>query len=210
VNGLVITRLKVNPLIATLGVGLLLQGFLSASFNNFSGEVAPSFQSLAYGAIGVVPISPLLLAATALLGAFALRYTRFGAHVFAVGGDSESARLSGIRSDRVVILTHVIASLCAVLTGLYLASRLRAGAPWIGRAGVYDMESIAVTVIGGTSFSGGRGSIGGTIAGVLVFGILDSLFNQLGINAYLKQVLRGFIIVGAISSYTWRSREEPA
>ena len=209
-NGLVITRLKVNPLIATLGVGLLLQGFLSASFNNFSGEVAPSFQSLAYGSIGVVPISPLLLAATALLGAFTLRYTRFGAHVFAVGGDKESARLSGIRSDRVVMFTHVIASLCAVLTGLYLASRLRAGAPWIGRAGVYDMESIAVTVIGGTSFSGGRGSIGGTIAGVLVFGILDSLFNQLGINAYLKQVLRGFIIVGAISSYTWRSREEPA
>jgi ribose transport system permease protein len=72
------------------------------------------------------------------------------------------------------------------------------------------MESIAVTVIGGTSFSGGRGSVGGTIAGVLVFGILDSLFNQLGINAYLKQVLRGVLIVGAIASYTWRSREEIA
>jgi ribose transport system permease protein len=91
--------------------------------------------------------------------------------------------------------------------GLYLASRLRSGAPWIGPDGVYDLESIAAVVVGGTVLAGGRGGVLGTIAGVLIFAILDVMFNQLGIGSYTKQVLRGFIIIGAVAIYAYRSRE---
>lgn len=207
VNGLLVTKLRINPLIATLGVGLILRGLLNASFQNFAGSVPASFQVLAYGTIGPLPVPMLLFAAVVAVGALVLAHTRFGAHIYAVGGDRATARLSGIRSDRVVIGAHLVASFTAVLTGLYLASRLRSGAPWIGSDGVYDLESIAAVVVGGTVLAGGRGGVLGTIAGVLIFATLDVMFNQLGVGSYTKQVLRGLIIIAAVAVYAFRSRE---
>jgi ribose transport system permease protein len=207
VNGLLVTKARINPLIATLGMGLILRGLLNASFQNFAGSVPASFQVLAYGTLGPVPISLLLFGAVVAAGALVLARTRFGAHLYAVGGDRATARLSGIRADRIVIGAHMVASFTAVITGLYLASRLRSGAPWIGPDGVYDLESIAAVVVGGTVLAGGRGGVLGTVAGVLIFAILDVMFNQLGIGSYTKQVLRGFIIIGAVAVYAYRSRE---
>jgi ribose transport system permease protein len=207
INGALISRLQVNPLIATLGVGLVLQGILSASFTNFAGSVPKEFQAFAYGTIGVAPFSVIGLFVLALLAWFLLRATKFGAHLYAVGGNSEGARLAGIRTDFVMIGAHVLCSVCAGLTGLYLASRLRSGAPWVGRDGVYDLESIAVVVIGGTLLAGGRGGVWGTLAGVLLFAVLDASFNMLGVSAYPKLVLRGAIVIAAVAVYTVRSRE---
>ncbi len=207
VNGLLVTKARINPLIATLGVGLILRGLLNASFQNFAGSVPVSFQYLAYGRIGGIPVPMLMFGALIVVAAFVLRRTRFGAHLYAVGGDRATARLSGIRADRIVIGAHIVTSLCAVLTGLYLASRLRSGAPWIGTDGVYDLESIAAVVVGGTVLAGGRGGVLGTLAGVLIFATLDVMFNQLGISSYTKQVLRGFIIIAAVAVYAYRSRE---
>ena len=210
VNGLIITKLKVNAFIATLGVGLLLKGLLNASFSNFAGAVPRSFQSLGYGTIGPVPISILILLGVALLAGFILQRTRFGAHLYGVGGSEEVARLSGVRTDRVIIIAHIICALTAVLTGLFVVSRLRSGAPWVGPDGLYDLESIAAVVVGGTALSGGKGGVAGTIAGVLIFAILDTMFNQIGMDAFLKQLLRGAIIILAVASYTFRSKFEVA
>jgi ribose transport system permease protein len=207
INGLLVTKARINPLIATLGMGLILRGLLNASFQNFAGSVPASFQYLAYGTIGPVPVPMILFGSVVALGAWTLGRTRFGAHLYAVGGDRATARLSGIRSDRIVIGAHIVASLTAVITGVYLASRLRSGAPWIGPDGVYDLESIAAVVVGGTLLSGGRGGVLGTIAGVLIFATLDVMFNQLGVGSYTKQVLRGFIIIAAVAVYAYRSRE---
>ncbi len=135
--------MQVNPLIATLGVGLFLQGILSASFTNFAGSAPKEFQAVAYGTVGFAPFSVIGLFVLAFLGWLLLRATKFGAHLYAVGGNSEGARLAGIRTDFVMMGAHALCSLCAGLTGLYLASRLRSGAPWVGRDGVYDLESIA-------------------------------------------------------------------
>lgn len=209
-NGLVITKLKVNPFIATLGVGLILRGLLNASFSNFTGAVPESFQTLGYGTIGPVPISIIVLLAVVLLGSFLLNRTKFGAHLYGVGGSEQVARLSGLRTDRVVILAHVVCSLTAVLTGLFVVSRLRSGAPWVGPDGLYDLESIAAVVVGGTALSGGKGGVWGTLAGVLIFAILDTMFNQIGMDSFLKQVLRGAIIILAVASYTFRSKSEVA
>jgi ribose transport system permease protein len=210
VNGTIITRLKVNPLIATLGVGLILRGLLNAAFENFAGDVPASFQTFAYGTIGPLPISVLVLFLVVLAGWFVLRRTTFGAHLYAVGGNQEVAHLSGIHTARVLTLAHIICSLTAVMTGLFVVSRLRSGAPWVGTDGLYDLESIAATVVGGTALSGGRGGVWGTLAGVLIFSILDTTFNQIGIDAYMKQILRGAIIILAVGFYTFRSKREPA
>ena len=209
-NGVIITKLKVNPFIATLGVGLLLKGVLNASFENFVGAVPKSFQTLGYGNLGPMPISILVLLLVALIGGFILLRTRYGAHLYGVGGSEEVARLSGLRTDRVLIMAHIICSITAVLTGLFIVSRLRSGAPWVGPDGIYDLESIAAVVVGGTALSGGKGGVAGTIAGVLIFAIMDTMFNQIGMDAFLKQVLRGAIIILAVASYTYRSKLEVA
>lgn len=210
VNGLVVSKLRVNPFIATLGVGLVLKGILNASFENFVGAVPRSFQTFGYGTIGPIPISIIVLLAVTIIAGFVLQRTRFGAHLYAVGGSEEVARLSGLRTDRVLIVAHIICSLTAALTGLFVVSRLRSGAPWVGPDGLYDLESIAAAVVGGTALSGGKGGVAGTLAGVLIFGILDTTFNQLGVDTFLKQVLRGAIIVLAVASYTFRSKQRAA
>jgi ribose transport system permease protein len=206
INGLIITQLMVNPLITTLGMGLVLQGILSASFNNFAGSVPKEFQILAYGEVGPLTVSIILMFALAVLEWLMLSRTRFGAHIYATGGNQDGARLAGIKTWRVTVLAHVLCSLAAGLAGLYLASRLRSGAPWVGRDGVYDLESIAVVVIGGTVLAGGKGGVWGSIAGVILFGCLDAIFSMVGVDAYIKQVLRGAIVVAAVAAYAYRTK----
>lgn len=206
INGLIITRLDVNPLIATLGMSLVIQGCLSAFVSNFAGSVPVEFQFFAYGTVAGFPFAILFFFALAILAFFVLRFTRFGSDIYSVGGNRDAARFAGISTGRVIVLAHVICSLCAAVAGLYLASRLRSGAPWIGADGVYDLESIAVVVIGGTILAGGRGGIWGTVAGVMIFSLIDSIFNVVGVDAFAKQVLRGVIIVAAVAFYAARSR----
>ncbi len=206
INGLVITQFEVNPLIATLGMALILQGLLSATFNNFAGEVPEEFQVFAYGQVGGISISLIFLIALTVAAWVFLRFTRAGSNIYSVGGNPDASKLAGMRTTRVVIMAHVICSVCATIAGLYLASRLRSGAPWIGRDGVYDLESIAVVVIGGTALSGGRGGVWGTLMGVMIFSLIDSIFNIAGVDAFAKQILRGVIIVAAVAVYAVRSR----
>jgi ribose transport system permease protein len=210
VNGLLVARLKVNPLIATLGIGLVLQGILTVSFTQLRGSVPSSYQDVAYGQIAGVPISVIALFALGVAASAGLTHTVAGAHLLAVGGNADSARLAGIGCTRVLVGAHVVCSLTAGLAGLYLASWLGAATPWIGRDGGYDLGSIAAVVVGGTLLAGGRGSIGGTLAGVFVFATIDAVFNMLQINAFLGQVLRGVIVIVAVGLYTFRSRSHTA
>jgi ribose/xylose/arabinose/galactoside ABC-type transport system permease subunit len=206
VNGSLVAYGGINPLIATLGTGLIIQGVLAASFGALQGSVAREFQVIAYGGILGVPYSLLLLASLSLAASFVLGRTLFGARLYAVGGNPDGARLAGIRTERVVLSAHMVASLFAGAAGLYLAARLQSGTPWIGRDGIYDLESIAVTVIGGTLLAGGKGGVAGTLAGVLLFASLDAGFNMLGIDAFLKQVLRGAIVIAAVAVHAVRAK----
>jgi ribose transport system permease protein len=210
VNGLIITKLHVNAFITTLGTSLVIKGIINATFSNYTGSVPKSFQYFGYETIGPIPVAILVLAIIVIAGWLLLTRTKFGAHLYGVGGNMEVARLSGLRTDRVLIGAHILCSLTAVLTGLFLVSRLQSGAPWVGPDGLYDLESVATTVVGGTALAGGKGGVWGTLAGVLIFGVLDTVFNQLGVNPYLKTVLRGAIIVLAVASYTYRSKKEAA
>lgn len=206
VNGLLVTTVRINPFIATVGVGLLLKGYLDNGYDGPAGKTAPALvQGLGYQRIGPVPLSFLLLLAVAAAAWFVLARTRFGHHLIAVGGDPEVARLSGVRGSRVLVTAHVLCALCAGLAGVYLASRLGAGAPRVGTEGLYDLESIAAVVLGGTALAGGRGGVVGTVGGVLLLASIDAIFNQLDVDVFFKQVIRGVIIIAAVAVYARRA-----
>ena len=210
VNGLLVARAGVSPLIATLGTALILQGVLSTAYGHLQGATPEAFRALAYGDLGGVPYALLLFAAVALAAGFVLVRSVAGSRLYSVGGNRVAARLAGIRTERVIVAAHVGASLAAALAGLYLASRLGKGTPWVGRDGGYDLDSVAVVVIGGTLLSGGKGGIAGTLAGVFVFATIDAVFNMLQIDPFLGQILRGLIVVASVALYTARSREHVA
>ncbi|MEQ4723485.1 ABC transporter permease [Nonomuraea sp. B19D2] len=210
VNGLVITRLQVHAFIATLGVALIIKGIVDHLYDGPAGKVPESFQLLGYSRIGPIPISALLWAGVAVVAWFLLSRTRLGYRIYAVGGNEEVARLSGIRTGRVIVLTHVLCSVCAGIAGLLLASRLGAGAPTVGTDGGYDLESIAAVVLGGTALAGGKGGVAGTVGGVLLLAVLDTVFNQLEVNSFVKDVVRGVVIVIAVAVYARRGTRRSA
>lgn len=203
-NGLIVTFLKVHGFVTTLGVGLILKGYLSTNYKGTAGSVPWEFQLFGATGIGPVPISTIVMLALAGAVAFLLARGSFGHHLFAVGGNAEVARLSGVRTRRPVIWAHVLCSVFAGMAGLLLASRLGVGSPTVGVQGGYDLLSIAAVVLGGTLLAGGRGSIWGTIGGVAIFAVLDNLMSVLQVNPFLKDVVRGAVIVIAVAVYSRR------
>ncbi|MFD9903285.1 ABC transporter permease [Streptomyces sp. NPDC059063] len=209
-NGLIVTGLKVNAFIATLGTAFILRGWIEDHYTGPAGRVPASFQRLGYDRVGPVPVSLFLLLAVAAALWVLTQRTRFGHHLYATGGDEHAARLSGVRTRRTVIAAHVLCSLCVGAAALFLASRLGAGAPWAGTEARYDLESIAAVVLGGTVLAGGRGGVTGTLGGVLVLAVLDSVFNQLGVDPFFKNVVRGVVIIAAVALYARRGTRRTA
>ncbi|HPT94574.1 MAG TPA: ABC transporter permease [Microbacteriaceae bacterium] len=203
-NGLIVTVLNVNGFIATLGMGLILQGVLNTNFQGSAGKVPWEFQLIGATGIGPVPVSTVIMIALAALVWLILDRTRVGAHLFAVGGSPEVSRLSGLRIRRPLVTAHVLSSVFAGLAGLLLASRLGVGSPVVGQQGGYDLLSIAAVVLGGTLLLGGRGSVWGTIGGVAIFAVVDNVMSVLQINPFLKDVVRGVVIVAAVAVYSRR------
>ncbi|WP_367139073.1 ABC transporter permease [Saccharothrix sp. HUAS TT1] len=204
VNGLVITGLRVNAFIATLGVALVLRGYLEHGYTGPAGSVPRSFQQLGYARIGPIPVAALLALLVAAGAWWYLRRTRGGYHMYAVGGDVDVARLSGVRTGRTIVTAHVLCSLAAGLAGVFLAARLGSGAPHVGVDAGYDLESIAAVVLGGTALAGGRGGVAGTVGGVLVLATLDTVFDDLAVDPFFKDVVRGVVLVVAVALYARR------
>lgn len=204
VNAFVVTVLKVNGFIATLGVGLILQGVLNTLFQGSAGSVPWEFQLVGATGLGPVPVSTIVMLALAALVWFLLGRTRTGAHLYAVGGDTEVARLSGLRTRVPLFVAHILCSVFAGFAGLLLAARLGVGNPTVGDQGGYALLSIAAVVLGGTVLMGGRGSIWGTVAGVAIFAVVDNVMSVMQVNPFLKDVVRGVVIVAAVAVYSRR------
>ncbi|WP_167044420.1 ABC transporter permease [Salinibacterium sp. ZJ454] len=206
-NGLIVTQLKVNGFIATLGTGLIIKGYLDTRYQGTAGSVPAEFQLIGATGIGPVPVSTIIMIVVAVLVALFLSRTRTGNHIFAVGGSVAVSRLSGLHTSQPLIVAHMLCSITAAFAGLLLASRLGVGSPTVGSQGGYDLLSIAAVVLGGTLLLGGRGSVWGTIGGVAIFAVLDNVMSVMQVNPFMKDVVRGVVIVAAVAVYTGRGVE---
>ncbi|HEX7135653.1 MAG TPA: ABC transporter permease [Iamia sp.] len=202
-NGVIITKLRVNPFIATLGTGLMIKGYLDTRYKGPAGSVSDGFQEFGYTRVGVVPVSTIVMVVVAVLATLVLRKTALGYRMFAVGGNDEVARHSGIRTHRTLIAAHVLCSLAAGVAGLLIAARYGTGDARVYDDGL-DLDSIAAVVLGGTLLLGGRGSVAGTVAGVGILAVLDTVFDALQVDPFFKDVLRGVVIIVAVALYARR------
>jgi ribose transport system permease protein len=210
VNGLVVTVLRTNGFIATLGTRLALFGLLYWKVQNYNGSVPSHLRAVAYQTVAYVPISLFVLLVVAAVAWYLVHRTPFGYHLFGLGGNADAALLSGVRNTRVMLMAHVFCAVCAGLAGIYLAART-GGNPDIGTQGAYDLASIAAACVGGVAIIGGRGSISGAMAGVLILSIIDLTFDQIPeISGFVRTALRGVIIVGAVALYSYRERRVTA
>jgi erythritol transport system permease protein len=204
VSGLLIARLNVPPFIATLGVlyvargsALLLSG--GATFPNLGGQADlgnTGFPVLGAGQIAGLPVPIWLMVLLAAAAMFVAERTPFGRQVYAIGGNERAALLSGVRVRRVKFGVYVISGLCAALVGLVIAAQLGAAHPATGQT--FELNAIAAVVLGGTSLRGGRGTIGGTLIGAFVIGVLADGLVLLGISEFWQMVVKGLVIVFAV------------
>jgi ribose/xylose/arabinose/galactoside ABC-type transport system permease subunit len=195
-NGWLNNRLRIHPLILTFGMLSVLQGVIFVYTDRSVGLVSPGFRWLGDGTLFGVPVAALLLAAISLGGAFLLHRTRFGHHLMAIGGSEENARRAGIDANRIKLVAFTLSGLSAGIAGILLAGRLGTGYP---NAGVgYELDAIVAVVLGGTAFAGGRGTIAGTIAAVLVLGVTSNLLNLLEVSAFVQMLIKGLIVILAI------------
>lgn len=201
INGLLIAYTKIPPFIATLGMMVTARGLAKW----YTKGQPVSFPTDSFAAIGVGMRPVLIFLAVALLFQLILRYTKYGKHTYAIGSNEEAARVSGINVERHLILVYTIAGILAALAGMVVAARgLTAQA---GMGVMYELDAIAMAVIGGTSLSGGRGSIVGTTLGMLVFGVIISGFTFLRLDAYYQEMIKGVIIVAAVVADVYRQRK---
>jgi ribose/xylose/arabinose/galactoside ABC-type transport system permease subunit len=208
VNGLMITLLNLQPFIATLAMLIFARGlvFVHTDGSNVVIEnPSPAFQFFGSGYIGPVPTPVVLLIVTWILAAWVLRYTVFGREIYAVGANEEAARLSGINVKRNKVLVYSVSGLLAGFAGFILASRLTVGEPNGGT--LFELDAIAATLIGGTTFDGGVGGVGGTLLGVLILAFLSNVLNLLNISPYSQMLLKGVIIVLAVVVSEWRKQK---
>jgi ribose/xylose/arabinose/galactoside ABC-type transport system permease subunit len=201
VNGLLITKARIPPFITTLAMLIGARGAALAATNEQSILVpagAESFTSLGRGSVGLFPYPIILLVVAYVLGMLALRYTRFGRHVYAVGDSEEAARLMGLEVDRVIIATYALSGALAGVAGVVLAARLGSGQAVAGTG--WELDAIAAVVVGGTLLTGGEGGAGATLVGVLLLAVIFNLFNLEGtISPWWQWVLRGGFLLGVVA-----------
>jgi erythritol transport system permease protein len=203
-NGWVVSRLGVAPFIATLGSMYVARGAAllmsdGATFPNLSGDASlgnTGFPWIGAASVAGLPVSVWLMAALAGMAMFLAARTPFGRHVYAIGGNQRAALLSGVRVPQVRLRVYVISGFCAALVGIIIASQLGAAHPATGTT--FELNAIAAVVLGGTSLMGGRGTVGGTLIGAFVIGVLADGLVLLGVSEFWQMVVKGLVIVVAV------------
>ena len=199
INGILITKGKLAPFIVTLATMTIFRG-LTLVYMDGRPIAGPkddfAFQFLGKGQFFGIPFQVILFIIAYLILWILLTKTSYGRKIYAVGGNEKASFISGIKIDKVKILVYVISALMAVLSGLILTSRLNSAQPTAGSA--YEMDAIAAVVLGGTSMTGGSGSLTGTLIGILILGVLNNGLNLLGVSSFYQQIVKGVVILIAV------------
>ena len=196
-NGYVTARFRLHAFLVTMATMTLIRGVTYTLTGGYPvGGLPQDFFIYGSGQLGFIPYPVLYMIAIFMLGAFVMSSTTFGRSIYALGGNEDAARLSGINVERVKIGVFVVSAAVSGISGLVLSSRLMAGSPEIGIG--WELDIVAAVIIGGTNIVGGEGKLSGTLLGVLFIGVLSNGMILLDITPYMQQVVRGLVILGAV------------
>ena len=198
-NGLIITKAKLPPFIVTLAVGIIARSITMYVCRGATimGNNIPQFTQIGSGSLFSIPIPFIVVIVMAVLFHIFLTRTKYGTYVFAVGGNENAARYSGIKVDRIRIITYMMVGLCAGIAATMEMSRMAAVAAATSGA-QYEFEAITAVIVGGTALSGGRGRLIGTIVGFIILGIVNNMMIMLNISPYLAGAVKGAVILFAV------------
>lgn len=194
-NGLIITKLRVEPFMATLAMMMIMRAstFIFTGGGPLTGSVARSFKQIIKGTVFHVPVGVWYVLIAFVIAYIVASKTRFGRHVYAVGGGEETAKLFGVRTDRIKLSVYAVSGALAALSGPLVSARIGIGEPRTGYD--YEMTAITVCVVGGVSMNGGRGSILGTFIGLMVVSMIKNLLNLLNFDVNGQPIITGVIIL---------------
>lgn len=197
INGFIIAKGGVAPFIVTLGMMTVARG-LTLVYNGGRAVInlSDSYNEIGGGYLLRIPIPVIILLIVIAIGLFILNYMKFGRYVYAIGGNELAAKVSGLNVNSIKIWVYGIVGTLAGLAGIVLSSRVNSGTVVAGQG--YELDAIAAVVIGGTSLSGGIGTISGTIAGALIIGVMNNGLDLLNVSSYYQQIVKGVIIVAAV------------
>lgn len=196
-NGLIISQMAINPFVATLGTQSLITGILFvATHANPIGGIPLSFSNLGLGRLGGIPIDAIVFAAVAVLLGVGLRKTRFGAHVYAVGGNKDAARRAGVPVDKTLIATYALGGTLAAVGGIVLLSQTALAQP--NSATTWPLTAIAAVVVGGVPLTGGYGGVLNAVIGTLLLGVVANALNIMNASPYWQPAITGLIVLGAV------------
>jgi ribose transport system permease protein len=207
VNGVLTAYLALAPFIVTLGTMTFLRG-LAYTITNGQPIVSSdlNFKDLGNGYLLGIPVPVIAMLAVFLVAWFVLERTRYGRHVYAVGGNAQAARLAGVQVNRILLSVYVIAGICAGLAGVIFAARVISAQPTAGTG--YELDAIAAVVLGGTSLVGGRGRIVGTLIGAIILGVLTTGLILLNVQFFTQLLIKGVVIILAVAIDSLKQRPE--
>lgn len=197
INGLVVARGKIQAFVATLATQTVFRGvtYVFTGGNPISG-LSDDFIKITNSRILGIPVPVIMTIIVFVICAYILTQTRYGRYVYAVGGNEDSARLSGISVNNIKIWVYIISGITAAIAGIIVTSRIGSAAPTAGNG--YELDAIAAIVIGGTNLVGGEGTIVGTIIGVLIIGVLSNGLNLMDVSAFYQTIVKGLVILLAV------------
>lgn len=197
ISGSLVACFKLAPFVVTLAMMTFIRGLTYVySEIAISARTIPSFTALGSAVVAGIPISTMIMAVFFVLGALFLNRTPLGRSAIAIGGNRETVRLAGISVVKGIITTYVISGICAGVSGIMLASRLGNVQPSLG--GSYELDAIAACVIGGANLAGGKGTVQGTVVGVLILAVMNNLLSLRNVESYWQSVLKGLIIIAVV------------
>lgn len=197
INGLIIAKTQMPPFIVTLAMMQIARGAAYVYTNGMPIRVmVPEYNNIGIGYLGAIPLPVIYTTLLFIFTTILLGKTRYGRYVYAVGGNEDAARFSGINIGKVKIIAHTLIGFLAAVSGIVICARMYSGQPTAGDGA--EMDAIAAVVLGGTSFSGGIGKIGGTLIGVFIIGVLNNGLNLLNVNSFWQLIAKGLVILLAV------------
>ena len=197
INGLLISKGKLQAFIATLATMTIFRGATLVFTNGTPISKLPeNFVNIGNGKLGFIPIPVIITVIVLVIAIYVLTQTRFGRYLYALGGNEDSARLSGINTTKIKTLVYVISGFASSIAGVIIASRIGSASPNAGTG--FELDAIAAVVIGGTSLAGGEGRITGTLIGALIIGVLNNGLNLMNVSPFYQSIVKGLVILIAV------------